>query len=423
MSKVQEFIASGNFVPVAKASGDPLYTATKGDLVLANTSSGTMTVNLPSSPEAGDSVVIVDSNKAWSTNNLTVGRNGSNIDGSAGDYTADGSVNTLELIYSGDATVGWGVRTFGSGAAPAAPAGDYGYAMAGYFGGGVAVSTIQRYDFTSDGNSANVGNLSQSKENGAGCNSSQEGFYMGGLLGSARTSIIEKITFPYDSGATTTGMYLSGNRNGAGGCNSSIHGFTLSGHNGTVYQTTIDRMVFPHDSGNATHVGNINRSRTGMPGANSSSHGYTIGGYFGSWESDIDRIAFPFDSGTATNVGNLARSQYTIDGCNSSNHAFITGGNEEANYFSSCQRLAFPFNSGTMSYIGNLTGNRASVNNFNSTLSGYAFGGYQSGNRVSTIDKFSFPFDSGTATSVGNLTHSGYSSRGVDETDFISMFV
>jgi hypothetical protein len=111
-TKIQQYLASSDFIPTEQSS---LYTATARDLVLADTSGGAFTVNLPATPSAGDRVVMLDSKESWSSNNLTIGRNGSNIDGAASDYTADGSSNTIELIYSGDATVGWVVRTSGGG--------------------------------------------------------------------------------------------------------------------------------------------------------------------------------------------------------------------------------------------------------------------------------------------------------------------
>ena len=68
--------------------------------IVADTSGGSFTINLPATPSAGQSVQITDGN-SWSGNNLTVGRNGSTIEGVADDLTLDASGVTVELIYDG----------------------------------------------------------------------------------------------------------------------------------------------------------------------------------------------------------------------------------------------------------------------------------------------------------------------------------
>ena len=82
------------------------YTAFPGDKIFANTTSGIFTINLPSSPSAGDEVRILDLANTFDTNNLTVGRNGSNINGVGNDMTVDVEGAAFSLVYT-DATNGW----------------------------------------------------------------------------------------------------------------------------------------------------------------------------------------------------------------------------------------------------------------------------------------------------------------------------
>lgn len=74
------------------------YTLAAGEGVIADTSGGTWTITLPATPATGDYVLIADG-AAWGTNNLTVGRNGSTIEGAAENLTLDISGAQVTLIY------------------------------------------------------------------------------------------------------------------------------------------------------------------------------------------------------------------------------------------------------------------------------------------------------------------------------------
>ena len=63
------------------------FTAVSGNGYFVNTTSGALTVTLPASPSAGDIVAVADYAGTADTNNITVGRNGSNINGAASDQT------------------------------------------------------------------------------------------------------------------------------------------------------------------------------------------------------------------------------------------------------------------------------------------------------------------------------------------------
>ena len=86
-----------------KTSG---FTAVAGEGYFCDTSGGAFTATLPSSPTLGDEVTFVDYAGTFDTNNLTVGRNSENIQGSAADLTVSVERAGLTLVYSG-ATQGW----------------------------------------------------------------------------------------------------------------------------------------------------------------------------------------------------------------------------------------------------------------------------------------------------------------------------
>jgi len=84
------------------------FTAANGEGYFCNTTSSAFTVNLPSSPSAGNIVAVSDYAQTFSTNNLTIGRGGSNIEGSAADLVLDATGIAMTFVYV-DATKGWKV--------------------------------------------------------------------------------------------------------------------------------------------------------------------------------------------------------------------------------------------------------------------------------------------------------------------------
>jgi len=82
------------------------FTAVNGTGYFIDTSGGAVTMTLPASPSAGDIVAFKDYAGTFATNNLTIGRNGSNLDGAAGDKAIDTNNTSMSLVYV-DATQGW----------------------------------------------------------------------------------------------------------------------------------------------------------------------------------------------------------------------------------------------------------------------------------------------------------------------------
>jgi len=81
-------------------------TMTAGYGYFVNTTSGAITMTLPGSATQGDEISIIDYAGTFDTNNLTVGRNSHNIQGSAADLTVSTERAGFTLVYV-DSTQGW----------------------------------------------------------------------------------------------------------------------------------------------------------------------------------------------------------------------------------------------------------------------------------------------------------------------------
>ena len=85
------------------------FTAVAGEGYFINTTSSAITATLPSSASIGNEVSFIDYAGTADTNNITIGRNGHKIQGSAADMTVTTERAGFTLVYV-DATQGWLLR-------------------------------------------------------------------------------------------------------------------------------------------------------------------------------------------------------------------------------------------------------------------------------------------------------------------------
>ena len=86
------------------------FNASAKEGYFVNTTSGAITATLPASPTLGDFIQFIDYAGTFDTNNLTIARNGKNIQGSAADLTVSVERAGLTLIFT-DNTQGWLLET------------------------------------------------------------------------------------------------------------------------------------------------------------------------------------------------------------------------------------------------------------------------------------------------------------------------
>jgi hypothetical protein len=92
-----------NWSTTIRTSG---FTAVSGNGYFCDTTTAPFTVTLPASPSDGDIVAIKDWSSTAATNNITIGRNGQEIEGNTTDGRIDVHGDAQTLVFSG-ASRGW----------------------------------------------------------------------------------------------------------------------------------------------------------------------------------------------------------------------------------------------------------------------------------------------------------------------------
>lgn len=85
------------------------FNAVANEGYFCNTTSGAFTATLPAAPSLGDTISFIDYAGTFDTNNLTIGRNGKNINGTGADLTVDVERAGLSLVFTDD-TQGWLIK-------------------------------------------------------------------------------------------------------------------------------------------------------------------------------------------------------------------------------------------------------------------------------------------------------------------------
>jgi hypothetical protein len=93
----QRYSGSGSLTTISTRT--TTYTASSNQIVPCNTSGGPFIVTLPPSPAHGDVVKIPDAGGTFATNNLTVDRNGNNINGVADNVNLDINYGTFNFQF------------------------------------------------------------------------------------------------------------------------------------------------------------------------------------------------------------------------------------------------------------------------------------------------------------------------------------
>ena len=103
-------LGGGNPWSTFTADGSTGLNISANDRYFINTSGGTATITLPSSPQTGDQISILDLASTFDTNNCTIARNGNKIMGLSENLILSTEDEAITLVYTG-AFYGWKLTT------------------------------------------------------------------------------------------------------------------------------------------------------------------------------------------------------------------------------------------------------------------------------------------------------------------------
>lgn len=296
------------------------------------------------------------------------------------------------------------------------PQGGIGSAY-GYAAGGatqysdVKSNVIEKYSFTSDGNSTDVGDLAYYMAVQAGASSTTDGYTMAGSGNTSNPSPtsysykhIQKYSFATDGNATDIADTAVLTDYHAQGAESTEHGYIMK---------TLDAERFPFATDeNAVDIGDLIHRNTITGATSSATHIYSTGAnpsHPSTRGHDIEKFAFS-SSISSTDVGDLILGVLGTSSNKSSTFGYITGGYGSptgatpVHLHNAIQKFSFATD-GNATDVGDLTGARWYASSSSSTTHGYVAGGASSTPTagINVIQKFDTATD-GNATDVGDLT-------------------
>tara|TARA_Y100001937_G_scaffold1508_1_gene1957 strand:- start:167 stop:2056 length:1890 start_codon:yes stop_codon:yes gene_type:complete len=193
-------------------------------------------------------------------------------------------------------------------------------------------NVIDSIEFASQGNGADFGDLTESKNYTTGTSSTTRGLRMGGgdAFGADATNVIDYVTMASAGNATDFGDQTVA-RNGGAASGSSTRGLCAGGRSfaPSSADTNIIDYVTISSTGNATDFGDLTVARSYFGGSSSSTRSVVGGGYGGSTLNVIDYVTIA-STGNATDFGDLLGVEYNIDGGSNNTRVIWFGGSPNA---------------------------------------------------------------------------------------------
>jgi hypothetical protein len=180
---------------------------------------------------------------------------------------------------------------------------------------------IQKYNFATANTVSQPGDITVGCLGSGGHSSATSGYISSGLGISGGISRIEKFSFSDESSSVNVGNIANPARRLSNcGHSSNTHGFSSTGESPTANH--IDKFSF-ESLGNGVDHGDLTVARYSSAGISSETHGYVAGGN-GPLTNTLDRFSFSSSVG-ASDVGDLTENRASSAGVSGSTKGYVSG--------------------------------------------------------------------------------------------------
>ena len=275
---------------------------------------------------------------------------------------------------------------------------EFGYCVMGIHSGPTDEPEVDKFSFTSDGNSVHHCDAFSRGSHMSCPRSETHGYVNGGeiLPHYAVTNRITKFSFASTVDGTDVGDLLQALGQQSGN-SSGTYGYCSGGNPPTGGVNIIQKYSVTADA-NATDVGNLTVVKWHSASANSRTHGYAMGAHPPS--SDIiEKFSFATD-GDATDVANLSVARGAGCGNSSATHGYMCAGISGGSYTNIIDKHDFAAGGNSVD-VGDLPQATGNIGGSSSHTHGYCLAGYV--NWSNRIDKFSFSTGTQNASNIGDL--------------------
>ena len=398
------------------------FTGVSGKGYLLNTTSAAITVTLPASPSAGNTLSISDASGTSQTNAITIARNGSNIYGAASDISISTKRGNISLIYT-DSTNGWiatdsfaleKVYTLTGSAANV----NEGVALTVSLAT-VNVSNGTQVPYTITGvTSADLGGVSLTGNFTINSSAATATFTP---AEDAATEGSETMVLTLDGTSVALSTTINDTSVSSPAIRGTSYGYMASGREGpSGFSAGRNKYTFASNS-DATSVPDIGVGTILATAFNSADYGYITGGLNnpgpGQSYASGSKWAFSNDNNVSMGYGTVS---FAAGGSSTNDTGFVWGGHKRtnpSNYLQSGNGAdskvieKHTFSNDSIANTGGSALSSYGANHTSTTVSSthiYATHGFSTHN---VIQKFGIAASSGTATDVGDLVNTLYQSH------------
>lgn len=194
---------------------------------------------------------------------------------------------------------------------------------------GTSINNINYFDITTAGNTADFGDLTNTREHCAGLSNKTTGVICGGNSDGSRQNVMDYVTIATAGNATDFGDLTSAKSAVAASSNGTIGiiaGGYGSGSYPSSYKNEIESITVA-TAGNATDFGDLTYQGQMMTSCADATRGIIAGGYTTAAAGDVTINYITYASaGNATDFGDLTSGRYTCGSCSDATRACIGGG-------------------------------------------------------------------------------------------------